>query len=61
MRAGTPVALVAAQLGHGTPMLCLTKYGRFLPTAADRARWEQATAKVEAERRKAVPERRVST
>ena len=61
MRAGAPLALVAAQLGHGTPMLCLTKYGRFLPTASDRERWEQATAKVEAERRKALPKRRAST
>jgi integrase len=30
-RAGTPVAIIQAQLGHGSPMLTLTKYGRFLP------------------------------
>lgn len=42
MRAGTPLAVVAAQLGHGSPMLTLTKYGRFAPSAADRDRWEAA-------------------
>jgi integrase len=39
-RAGTPVAIIQAQLGHGSPMLTLTKYGRFLPSTADREKWE---------------------
>jgi len=29
-RAGTPVAVIQAQLGHGSPMLTLTKYVRTL-------------------------------
>jgi hypothetical protein len=31
-RAGTPVAVIQAQLGHGSPMLTLTNYRRFLPS-----------------------------
>ena len=54
LRAGTPIAVVQAQLGHGSAMLTLTKYGRFLPSAADRTRWETVTARVEAERRAAL-------
>jgi integrase len=51
LRAGAPVALVQTQLGHGSPMLTLTKYGRFMPSPADRNRWEAEAARVEAERR----------
>jgi integrase len=50
-RAGTPVAVIQAQLGHGSPMLTLTKYGRFLPCATDRGKWEQAASQYEKMRR----------
>lgn len=46
-RAGTPVAVIQAQLGHGSPMLTLTKYGRFVPSAADRDKWEAEATKYE--------------
>jgi len=49
-RAGTPVAVIQAQLGHGSPMLTLTKYGRFLPSTADRAKWETAATEYETRR-----------
>jgi integrase len=52
-RAGTPVAVIQRQLGHGSPMLTLTKYGRFLPDAADRDHWEQEAGRAEARRREA--------
>ena len=41
LRASAPVAVVQQQLGHSSPMLTLTKYGRFIPTAADRNEWER--------------------
>lgn len=50
-RAGTPIAVIQAQLGHGSPMLTLTKYGRFLPSAADRETWEEAATLYEETRR----------
>jgi integrase len=50
-RAGTPIAVIQAQLGHGSPMLTLTKYDRFLPSATDRAKWEEEATKYEAARR----------
>lgn len=50
LRAGMPVAMVQQQLGHSTPMLTLTTYGPFIPTGADRAYWEEQTAKHEARR-----------
>jgi integrase len=50
-RAGTPVAVIQAQLGHGSPILTLGKYGRFLPSAGDRAKWEDAATAYEANRR----------
>ncbi len=52
-RAGTPVAVIQAQLGHGSPVLTLTKYGRFLPSTADRAKWEEAATTYERMRREA--------
>lgn len=52
-RAGTPIAVIQNQLGHASPMLTLTKYGRFLPSGADRDRWEQAATDYETERREA--------
>jgi hypothetical protein len=50
-RAGTPIAVIRAQLGHGSPMLTLTKYGRFLPSASDRTRWVEEATKYEQQRR----------
>lgn len=50
LRAGVPVAVVQAQLGHASPMLTLTKYGRFIPSAADRNRWEQTVSAFDARR-----------
>jgi integrase len=50
-RAGTPIAVIQAQLGHGSPMLTLTKYGRFLPSASDRAKWEKEATRYEISRR----------
>lgn len=47
LKAGAPVAMVAAQLGHGSPQLTLTKYGRFIPSAADRAKWEREASKLD--------------
>lgn len=52
-RAGTPIAVIQAQLGHSTPMLTLTKYARFLPSASDRAKWEKAATRYEKDRRAA--------
>jgi integrase len=43
-KAGTPSAIIAAQLGHGSPQLALTRYVRFLPQATDRDRWEKHAA-----------------
>jgi integrase len=51
-RAGNPVAVIQAQLGHGSPMLTLTKYGRFLPSTADRAKWQTAATEYETRRRR---------
>jgi integrase len=52
-RAGTPIAVIQTQLGHGSPVLTLTKYGRFLPSAADRQKWEEAATRYEMARRQA--------
>lgn len=52
IRAGAPLAVVAAQLGHGSPTLTLKKYGRFIPTGLDREKWERL-AKLEDQRRAA--------
>lgn len=53
IRGGAPAQVVAAQLGHGSPQLVLTKYGRFQPGAVDRDRWEEKAVAYEVERRKA--------
>lgn len=53
LRAGAPVAVVQGQLGHGSPMLTLTKYGRFMPSAADRDRAEEQATQYEIRRRSA--------
>lgn len=52
-RAGTPIAVIQHQLGHSTPMLTLTKYARFLPSASDREKWEKAATEYETQRRAA--------
>lgn len=45
LRAGTPVAVVAAQAGHANGVLILSTYGLHIPSAADLGSWEQvATA-----------------
>lgn len=49
-RAGTPIAVIQNQLGHSSPMLTLTKYGKFLPSASDRAKWEKAATAYEKKR-----------
>jgi len=53
LRAGAPVAVVQAQLGHGSPTLTLRKYGRFLPSGVDRDAIEQAATTHEQRRRDA--------
>lgn len=54
VRAGTPIKIVAAQLGHSSPQLAFTKYGRFEPNSEERAKWEKAaTADTERRREKA--------
>lgn len=40
LRTGTPVELVAQQLGND-PGTCLKYYGRFIPTTAERQAWER--------------------
>jgi integrase len=40
LRAGVPVAVVQAQLGHSTPVLTLKVYGAFVPSGEARAKWE---------------------
>lgn len=51
VRSGAPLQMIAAQLGHSSPQLTLKKYGRFLPSASDRAKWEQVATEYERERR----------
>ncbi len=40
LREGAPIGLVQQQLGHASPMLTLSVYGRFIPSDADHDRWE---------------------
>lgn len=45
IKAGTPVPVVASQLGHSNGVLVLKVYGKHIPDEADRAHWESiATA-----------------
>jgi integrase len=54
MKAGTPVELIARQLGHANATLLVQVYGRFLPRQDERAKWEKvATAQDEAKQREA--------
>ena len=50
-RAGTPVAVMRAQLGHSSPVLTLSVYGRFLPTADEQGTWERRATEQEGARR----------
>jgi integrase len=52
-RAGTPIIVMQIQLGHSSPQLTLATYGRFLPSSADREKWEQAAGDYETKRREA--------
>lgn len=53
LRAGTPIAVVQRQLGHATAKLTLDTYGAFIPSGADRAKWERAATEYDAQRRRA--------
>jgi len=53
LRAGVPVAVVQAQLGHSAPMLTLKTYGAFIPTGDDRERWAEVVEQDQARRQKA--------
>jgi integrase len=44
IRAGTPADIVARQLGHASPTLLLTVYGRFAPTHEEMDKWEKRAA-----------------
>jgi integrase len=48
-RAGTPAELIARQLGHANAVLVLKVYGRFMPSAQERDRWEKIAALQDAE------------
>lgn len=52
MRAGAPPDLIARQLGHSTPNLLLSVYGRFQPTQPERNRWEKAASSLDKSRGK---------
>jgi hypothetical protein len=41
--------VIAPQLRHGSPQLVLTRYGRFMPQATDRDRWEKRASERDAE------------
>lgn len=53
IRAGTPIKLVQAQLGHATATLTLDTYGLFQPQGEDRAHWEREATKRDAQLREA--------
>lgn len=57
LRAGVPVAVVQHQLGHSTPILTLKTYGAFIPTGADRAKWDRQVTK-DLKRRRVAGERK---
>lgn len=48
-RAGTPLEVIARQLGHRDLKQVLRCYGRFRPTTDDTARWEKIAAERDAE------------
>jgi integrase len=51
LRSGAPIAVVQLQLGHESPTLTLRKYGRFIPSGADRDQVEEAVVAYETRRR----------
>jgi len=53
-RAGTPIAVIQAQLGHSSPVLTLGTYARFLPTLDEQGTWERRATEQEAARRSPV-------
>lgn len=53
-RAGAPIQVIQHGLGHSSPTLTLKKYGRFLPSAGDRTKWEKAATQHDIERREAL-------
>lgn len=52
LRAGTPVEVVARQLGHKDGVLALRVYGRFLPRTDERRKWEDQATRQEQDREK---------
>ena len=54
LRAGAAFQLVQRQLGHASPTLTLTTYGRFLPTSLDHDRLEEDLNRYEMQRRSAM-------
>jgi hypothetical protein len=53
LRSGSSIADVQMQLGHASPMLTLSTYGQFIPSAEDRDRAEKAATDYESHRRSA--------
>ncbi len=49
-RAGTPLELVARQLGHRDVVMVARVYGRFSPNRQERDRWEAIAAALDAEK-----------
>jgi integrase len=47
-RAGTPSELIARQLGHSNAAMVHKVYGRFIPNAYDRAKWERIATEQDA-------------
>ena len=50
IRAGTPIEIVARQLGHANAVMALKVYGRFVPTREERQAWEERAGKQEMKR-----------
>jgi integrase len=53
IRSGAPVRIVQDQLGHSTPLLTLSIYGRFRPTEVEMDEWEQTATARDDRRRQA--------
>jgi integrase len=51
LRSRAPIAVIQLQLGHESPTLTLRKYGRFIPSGADRDQVEQQVTEYETRRR----------
>lgn len=51
VRAGTPIQLVARQLGHADGTLVLKVYGKFAPASDERAKWEAVASAIDAEKK----------